>query len=72
MAGWSRCSGGVIGTRKSGFAEGYLSRGEPFDHAHRAMTEGTLPGGRLVRGRCICCRVWLVEQSLAERLRLFA
>jgi hypothetical protein len=38
---------------------------------HRALAEGTLPGGRLVRGRCICCRVCLVEQSPAERQQLF-
>ena len=72
MAGWSKCSEGVIGTRKSDYGEGYLRSGERFDDVHGALAEGTRPGGRVVRGRSIGDRRWLVEQAPAERPQLFA
>jgi hypothetical protein len=50
VADLSKRSGSVISAGDSGFQQEDLGSGESFDNVHGALAEGTLPGGRLIRG----------------------
>src|ERR1700682_5017487 len=66
-AGLNMGSGRVIGTYRSSFGEEDLSGSKSLDKIHGALAARARPGGRLLGGRCICCRRRLVEQAAAER-----
>ncbi len=66
MAGFRRGSGCVICTCKPGLSEEELGSGESFDDVHRALAARALPGGELVRGRCLRGQLGLVKKITAE------
>jgi len=66
VAGFRGGSGCVICTCKLGLSEEELGSGESFDDVHRALAARALPGGELVRGRCLRGRLRLVKKKTAE------